>query len=113
MSNTGYATVACGANGQALKPLFIPRGYSNQDHAIFVVRPGETHLVHASRGKWGEEISVEIIAGIADDDTLITKTIGEYENGDSNIPSKFQSAVDAALEKCKCYHCREPHYYAD
>jgi hypothetical protein len=74
MSNTGYATVICGANGQALKPLFVPRGYSNGDHAIFVVRPGETHLAHASRGKWGESVTIEKVTDIADDDILIVKT---------------------------------------
>jgi hypothetical protein len=110
MSNTGYATVICGANGQALKPLFVPRGYSNGDHAIFVVRPGETHLAHASRGKWGESVTIEKVTDIADDDILIVKTVGEYENGDGNIPAKFEIATDAALEKARCYHCREPHY---
>ena len=36
--------------------------------------------------------------------------IGEYENGDGNIPDEFSAAVEAALKKAFCYHCREPHY---
>ena len=110
MTNTGSATIVCGADGQKLKPLFIPRGYSNGDHAIFVIEPGKTHLVHASRDRGGERAIVEKVIGIDGDDNLEVYAVGEYENGDGNIPSNFQGAVDAALEKTKCYHCREPHY---
>ena len=110
MTNTGYATVVSDANGEALKPLFIPRGYSNGDHAIFVIIPGVTHLIHSSRGKWGENCQVEKIIEVKDDDSLITETIAEYENGDGNIPPHFQKAVNAALKKSNCYHCREPHF---
>lgn len=109
MTNTGYCTVVCGKNGEALKPLFVPRGYSNQDHAIFVARPG-IYLINASRDRGGETVIVERIKAIGTDDELITETIYEYENGDGNIPAKFQAAVDAALEKAHCYHCREPHF---
>lgn len=112
MSNTGYATIVCGSNGKKLKPFFIPRGYSNGDHAIFVVKPGETHLAYASRGRHGEACRVEKVIGIDDDDELQTEMIGEYENGDGNIPPPFQSAVNAAIEKTKCYHCREAHFVA-
>ncbi len=40
MTNTGYATVIASADGTALKPLFVPKGYANQEHAIFVLRSG-------------------------------------------------------------------------
>lgn len=111
MTNTGYATVVCGDRGEALKPLFVPRGYSNGDHAIFVVKPGETHLVHASRDRGGESCLVEKVISLTDDDSLVTELVGEYEDGDGNIPPPFQSAVDAAHRKTRCYHCRKAHYY--
>lgn len=110
MTNTGYATIVCGPQGQALKPLFIPRGYSNSDHAIFVVKPGLTHLIHSSIGKWGESCQVKIVTEINDQDEIKTETVAEYENGDGNIPSIFQAAANAALTKAKCYHCREAHF---
>lgn len=109
MSNTGYATIICGPNGQKLKPLFIPRGYSNGDHAIFVVQLEATHLVYASRGRRGEAAQIEKVVSV-DGDELRTEMVGEYENGDGNIPPQFQPAVSAAIEKTKCYHCREPHF---
>jgi hypothetical protein len=27
-----------------------------------------------------------------------------------NIPEFLQPAVDAAMDKARCYHCRSPHY---
>jgi hypothetical protein len=110
MTNTGYATIVCGADGQKLEPLFIPRGYSNGDHAIFVVNPGQTHLIRASRSRSGESVVVERAIDIDGDDNLEVDVVGEYENGDGNIPSKFRGAVDAALKKCRDYHCRSAHY---
>lgn len=110
MTNTGSATIVCGAEGQKLKTLFIPRGYSNGDHAIFVIEPGETHLVHGWRSRAGEGAIVEKVIGIDSDDNLEVAVVGEYENGDGNIPPNFQSAVDAALKKCRAYHCRSAHY---
>jgi hypothetical protein len=110
MTNTGFATIVCGKNGERLKPLFVPRGYSNGDHAIFVVKPAETHLIRASRGKWGEGVSVEKVIKIDEDDSLITEVIGEYENGDGNIPLCFKVASAVALKKTRAYHCRSPHY---
>ncbi len=113
MTNTGYATIVCGSSGEKLKPLFVPRGYSNGVHAIFVVKPGITHLISASRGNWGETARVEKVIEIYENDCLITETIGEYENGDGNITDHFSTAVDAAIAKTKSYHCRSPFYIKD
>jgi hypothetical protein len=110
MSNTGYATIICGNDGKRLKPIFVPRGYSNGEHAIFVIIPGQTCFVSATRNRRGENATICRITKINEDDTLEHEMIGEYENGDGNIPDNFQPAVTAALEKAKCYHCREAHY---
>jgi hypothetical protein len=112
MTNTGSCQVVCGANGEALKPLFVPRGYSNGVHAIFVARPG-LHLVSSGRDRSGEWVTISRIEAIGTEDEpdeLVTEDVYEYENGDGNIPEKFQAAADAALEKTNCYHCREPHW---
>lgn len=61
-------------------------------------------------GKWGESARVEKVIEIDENDCLITETVGEYENGDGNIPSCFLVAVDAAIAKSKSYHCRLPFY---
>ena len=114
MSNTGNANIICGENGEQVKPLFVPRGYSNDVHAIFVAKQG-MHIVTAAHSRSGEYATVYKITAIGDGDRpddLVTVIIGEYQDGDGNIPAKFQAAVDAALEKAHCYHCREAHYTA-
>lgn len=112
MSNTGYSTIICGEEGQRLTPLFVPRGYSNGDHAIFVVHPGKTHYLKAEHDRRGESVSLYRIDGIDEEDFILSTLVGEYQDGDSNIPMQFQTAVEVALAKAKCYHCREAHYTA-
>jgi hypothetical protein len=115
MSNTGDATIICGANGEALKPLFIPRGYSNGDHALFVAKPGMM-VVFAGHDRSGESVSVNRIITIGTEnepDEIVLEKLYEYENGDGNIPEAFEAAAQAALEKSKAYHCRSPFYVAE
>jgi len=109
-SNTGSAQIVVGASGKAVKPLFIPRGYANGDHAIFVVKPG-MYIVRASRDRDGERATAYRIARL-DGDTAILVVVGEHENGDGDIPDVLQDAVKAALEKAQCYHCRDVHFAA-
>lgn len=110
-TNTGGATVLAGAHGEKLKPLFVPRGYSNGNHAIFVLRVG-MYIVDAVHDRGGEQVNVYRVVGINADDTVEAELIAEYKNGDGNIPDFLESAADAALGKSHCYHCREPHYVA-
>jgi hypothetical protein len=113
-SNTGSATVICGSDGQRLIPLFIPRGYSNGEHAIFVAEPGMC-LIDASHDRRGESVTINRILAIGakdEPDRLVLKVAYEYEDGDGNIPAGFQAAANAATEKARCYHCREPHFVA-
>jgi len=112
MTSTGSATVVCGMNGEKLKPLFVPRGYSNGKHAIFVVRPG-MYIINAGNSKAGERAVAHQILGIGtteDPDELVTIVVAEYENGDGNVPEQLQSAVEAALAKSNCYHCHSVFY---
>lgn len=121
-SNTGNAIIVTGPHGEKVRPLFVPRGYSNGDHAIFVAKAG-MHLIYADHDRGGESATVKRIVHIGgepinwkgetepfDSDLLCLEEIGSYANGDSNAPPEFQDAIDAALNKSHCYHCREPHY---
>ena len=109
-TNTGSAQIVAGANGEKVKPLFIPRGYSNGDHAIFVVRPGML-LIDASHDRQGDRITVRRIIGVEkESEELLLEVIGEEENGDGNIDSHYADAAKAALNKAHCYHCHEAHY---
>ena len=111
-SNTGRAQIVCGANGERITPLFVPKGYSNGDHAEFLVLKGMC-IIRAGRSRNGEHAEVFRIKGIRKGtDTADLELVGEMENNDGNIPAEFSEAVAAALGKAHCYHCREPHYIA-
>lgn len=113
MSNTGYAQIIAGPNGQPKKPVYIRRrgSLANGDHALFIVAPGDI-IVQASHHRKDFDIGVYRIVKIdleervAFIDMLISFGMGEWD-GD---PAPFQAAIDAAMEKATCYHCRSPHY---
>lgn len=112
MSNTGGAIIVCGEHGERLTPLFVPKGYSNGDHAIFVAKVG-MHLVESGHDRRGEVVGAHRIIAIGtidDPDGLEFETVGEWENGDGNIPEFLKAAQVASSEKAHCYHCREPHF---
>lgn len=112
MTNTGCATVICGHEGEKIEPLWVPRGYSNGEHAGFVAKQGMC-IVEADHDRSREYVSVRVIHRIGnkdDPDELFLELIGEWENNDGTIPARFEAARKAALGKSYCYHCREPHY---
>ena len=113
MTNTGSARVVCGPAGERVRPLYVPgRGRALGDHAVFVVRPG-LHIIEARVSRAGEEVCVKKVIGVGNDtdgDALITVPVGEYADGDGNIPTQFAEAVKAATAKARCYHCRRAHY---
>lgn len=111
-SNTGFSTVVVGPNGEPLKALYVPKGYSNGDHAIFVVTVGMI-VIHCGRDRIGENIEgvrIDVIGIEGDPDEVATSPLFSWENGDGDVPEEFREAVDAAHEKAHCYHCREPHF---
>ena len=112
MSNTGSARVIADERGDKVHPLFIPRGYANGDHAVFVVRP-KMLIFTGDHGQWGYRVTVSRIERVgidADPDELVLTETCSEENGDGNIPETLVPATVAVQEKMHCYHCREPHY---
>lgn len=116
MSSTGSARVICGPHGEALKPLFVPRGYSNGDHALFVVRPGML-VVCAGYDRRGERASVDRIVAIGSGssfpDEVLLEPLFSVENGDGDIPEYLWPAVQAALDKAHSYHCRRAFFFEE
>ena len=114
-TNTGGATIVCGPTGEMVEPLFVPKGYCNDNHAVFVAQPGMC-LVEAAMGCRGEDVTVYriITIGTPDDpDALILEEVCSYADGDWNgFLADFRRAAEAALSKSMCYRCREPHYVA-
>ena len=115
MTTTGDAVIVAGPVGAPVAPLIVPRrGRFGGDHALFVARPG-MHIVHVWRDRAGARGSIRQIIRIgtaehADD--LETTVVGEWEQGDGNVPEFLMGAAEAAVAKTHCWHCRDPHWAA-
>ncbi len=111
-TNSGSCQIVCGANGEKVQPLFVPRGTCNGDHAIFVAKVG-MHIVSQYHSRDGETVEIRRIDKIGtqnDPDELDLVLVGDWENGDGKFDECFQSSVNAAMQKGHCYHCRESHF---
>lgn len=110
-TDTGRAVIITGSAGEPVKPMSIPRGYSNGNHAVFIAKVG-MHILCAIRGDRFENVSCYRIIAIGsknNPDALVTEEIV----GNSNAPDIFEPAIKAALSKINCYNCRKPHYISD
>ncbi len=111
-TNTGSATIYTGPSGEKPVAIYIPRkGYSNGNHAIIPLRVGMYRL-EASRSRDYERVQVWRVVGFEGEVALL-EYVGEYRNGDSNLPDFFSVPVAAALDKSNCYHCRSAHYVTE
>ena len=103
-----FARVVCGANGEALKPVFTHNSpCANGDHALFVVRRG-MHIVVSD----GQQVKIQAIVEIGspgDRDALLLQEI--VAPGDE-VPEEFYDAAEAAMLKANCADCKSPHYIA-
>ena len=111
-SNTGSATIIAGPHGEPLKALFVPKGYCNGDHVIFVVAVEMVVVTcgHDRSGESVEGVRIKAIGTLDDPDELITSPLFSWENGDGNVPLEYEGAVKAAREKAHDYHCRRPYF---
>lgn len=117
-TNTGDATIITDAQGRPKRPLYIRRAghLACDDHALFVVRPGDC-IVEASHHRRDFYITISRIEAIDEaTDWAEVTIIATYDMGEWDRPEvvgQFAAAVEAAMDKAACYHCREPHYYVD
>ena len=114
-TNTGSATIIAGPNGEKKAPLYIrQRGpLACARHALIPVDVGDYIIsTNHHRGDFETQICrVEEIHA----ETAVCSIISEYSHGEWTGYEDHHfltPAIDAALEKATCYHCREPHYVA-
>lgn len=120
-TNTGFAQVVCGTEGQMLRPYYVPKGYSNSTHALFSAK----RLVVITATKKRDNVSITAYRFDYGDGRvfLVEEKVWESEDlpyhekgGISEVIPRslihFQLAVEAALGKAHCYHCRDLHYAA-
>jgi ribosomal protein S27E len=115
-SNTGEAQIIAGPQGERLKPIYIrTKGHrANGKHALFIVQPGY-HIV--SVDYWNKQdppynIAVYQIQRFFEfqpnPDKPDTQLLALAEVKEPYI--YLEPAINAAIAKVRCYHCRKPHY---
>jgi len=109
-TNTGEAQIVTGPRGEKLKPIFVrTKGHrACGQHALFIVQPGY-YIV--SVWYWNKQsppysISVYQIQKIIEFDKKLL-AIAKIESSEK---PELEEAVEAAVGKARCYHCRRPHY---
>jgi ribosomal protein S27AE len=117
-TNTGEAQIIAGSQGEKLRPVYIRiKGHrACGQHALFVVRP-DYYII--SVYYWNKQdppynITVYQIQQFADfnenPDHPEDKKLLALARILVDFPDFLQPAIDAAKNKTRCYHCREPHY---
>lgn len=115
-TNTGEATIIANKDGQPKKAIYVRgRGYlANAHHALVILEVGD-YIIFANHHRYDFEIE---ILGVLDFEhkgeeiyAVVEKvncfSIREW---DAELPAYLEAAVQAAIEKATCYHCRVPHY---
>lgn len=113
-SNTGECTIIANKNGLPKKAIYIKRGghLSNANHALVVLEKDDYIIksFHKRKDFWHR---IYRIIGFDEEGEFATaELINEFDKGEWNAkpPAFLEAAVQAAVEKATCYHCRSPHY---
>lgn len=98
MTRTGFSYIVAGIDGEKLVPVYIrKRGQlSCGEHALFVLREG-MHIVVCNRTN--DEYQVKALKFTKGDFLEVEQT------------AKLQPAIEAAREKTRFYHCRQPVFF--
>ena len=126
LSECGESTIIAGKDGRPKKA--VRRGQlACGRHALIPVEEGD-YIINAFHNMEDFSITIHKILGFEEEvKEGETYAVVEYYNGkadmehqicyglpewDSPLPTFLEAAVQAAMEKATCYHCREPHYIA-
>ena len=115
-TNTGYSTIITGTDGQPKKAIYIRcRGdLACQHHALIVLEVGN-YIIEADHHRRDFDIKIFRVLSFEEKNKETYAVIeqvncfnmGEWE---ADLPASLEAAVQAAVEKATCYHCREPHF---
>ena len=117
-TNTGEAQVIAGPQGEKLKPVYIrTKGHrANGQHALFVVQPGYyvVKVWYWNKQDPPYDITVYQIQQIVDfnenpDHPEDKKLLAIAVKVEVEKP-ELKEAIEVAMKKARCYHCRTPHY---
>mgnify|MGYP001307782489 CR=1 FL=1 len=119
-TNTGEATIIASPSGGPKKPVYVRRrGHlANAHHALVILEVGD-YIIKCNHHRGDFEITVYKIVNFEEvkkKEVTETYAVVEQENyfsmgeWDAELPASLEAAVQAAMQKATCYHCREPHF---
>jgi len=122
ISDRGEATIIAGKDGRPKKS--ISRGQlANCRHALVILEVGD-YVINAFHYREDFEITIYRVTGFEEIDGEMYAIV-EFFNGkydmehmicygtpewDAPLPAFLEAAVQAAVDKATCYHCKEPHF---
>ena len=111
-TNTGYSYIVANKDGQPKKAIFVRnRGHlANGEHALIPIAVGDL-IINADHHRSNFKIFVYRITDFLEEEALVER-IAKFSKGewDTELPVYLEAAVQAAIKKATCYHCREPHF---
>lgn len=114
--NTGDAIVVASKDGQPKKAVYIRRrgSLANAPHALIILEVGD-HIVEAHHHRRDFLIEVFKVLAFEEKDGemfAVVELVNRFDRGewDAELPAFLEAAVQAAVDKATCYHCREPHF---
>ena len=115
--NTGEAYIVANRDGKAKRAVYVRRrGHlANEHHALVVIERGD-YVIVADHHREDFTIAVWQVMDIVEKDNgaLVAPCIQKYffDRGEwiDEPPAELETAIDAAVQKALCYHCREPHH---
>lgn len=111
-TNTGYSYIVTNKDGQPKKAIFVRnRGHlANGEHALIPIAVGDL-IINADHHWNNFKIFVYRITDFLEEEALVER-IAKFSKGewDTELPVYLEAAVQAAIKKATCYHCREPHF---
>jgi hypothetical protein len=122
MTSGGSATIITGRNGEARRPVYMPRGghLACGNHALitlhdgfYFVHAGVSHGSRSSASIWRiVSTSVKDIDGEKWSASAQVELVNSFSKGEWDTPldEKFAPALEAAFRKAGSYHCRSAVY---
>lgn len=109
-TNTGEATIICDCDGLPLRPveIYTSGHLANSEHAKFLIKKGVEITVNHKH-----QVRISVHQPVEEGERIKIHTDLLWEGKMENFPESlrmFQEAVKTGYQKCRCYHCREPHY---
>ena len=119
LTNTGEATIITNKDGQPKKAIYVRRRglLANARHALVILEVGD-YIIEANHHRRDFVIEIFRVLDFEDKEEetyAVIEQVNCFSRGewDAELPAYLEPAVQAAMQKATCYHCRKPHFIVE